>query len=254
MSVEAIVRLFRGLARKGPGSDEATLRALALCRPLPPHPRVVDLGCGAGASTLVLARALGVPVTGVDACAPFLDELRSRAAEAGLSSLIVTELGDFAKLDVPPRSIDLLWSEGAIYNLGWADGLARWAPLVKPGGFLALSEATWLVDEPPEEVGTRWRDWYPGMGSVESNCGAARAQGLDVVDTFALPGATWRDFYRPLLDRCEALEREAESDADLRAVITDTRIEADLYARHGDTYGYVFYVLRVPGTEEAETC
>ncbi|MHC5055396.1 MAG: class I SAM-dependent methyltransferase [Planctomycetota bacterium] len=207
----------------------------------------MDLGCGAGASTLVLARALGSPVTAVDACGEFIEELRSRAAEAGVSHLVRAEVGDFARLDVPPRSIDLLWSEGAIYNLGWAEVLALWSALVKPGGFLALSEATWLVTDPPEEVSARWSEWYPGMGTVESNRAAARETGLDVVDSFALPASAWRDFYAPLLERCEALRDEAERDADLRAVIEETRTEADIFERHGDSYGYVFYVLRVPG-------
>lgn len=42
---EALIRLFRGLERKGPGTDAATLRALQACK-LPPSPTVLDLGCG----------------------------------------------------------------------------------------------------------------------------------------------------------------------------------------------------------------
>ena len=245
MNVRALMKLFLGLQRKGPGSDEATLRALDMCRPLPPEPVVLDLGCGSGASTLVLAKALGVPVRAIDFCGEYVDELRARAAEAGLSHLVNAEVGDFAQLDVPKASADLLWSEAAIYNLGWAEGLAAWSPLVRPGGHLVLSEATWLVENPPEEVRARWSEWYPGMGSVESNSRAAREAGLEVVGTFALPGATWRDFYAPLLERCEELAPEAERDAGLRALIDETRVEADLYERYGDSYGYVFYVLRM---------
>ncbi len=243
--IKAIVRLFSGLERKGPGSDEATRRALDMCRPLPPRPSVLDLGCGSGASTLVLAKALGVPIRALDFCSEFIDELRSRAADAGLSHLVRAEVGDFADLSIPPRSIDLLWSEGAVYNLGWANGLAAWSPLVKGGGFLALSEATWLVDDPPEEARASWSEWYPGMGTVESNSEAARMAELEVVGTFALPGSTWREFYAPLLERCDKLGQEAERDEDLRAIIDETRTEAGIYERHGDSYGYVFYVLRV---------
>jgi len=247
MDVTALIKLFQGLERKGPGSDEATLRALEMCRPLPDTPSVLDLGCGSGASTLVLARAIGAPVRAVDFCREYIDELRSRAAEAGLSHLIDAEVGDFSKLDIPEKSVDLLWSEGAIYNLGWAEGLAAWGPLVRPGGFLALTEATWLVENPPDEVRARWSEWYPGMGTVESNSRAAREAGLEIVGTFALAGSTWRECYTPLLARCDELAAEAARDAGLRAIIEETRTEADLYERHGDSYGYVFYVLRVPG-------
>ncbi len=243
--MEAIFRLFGGLERKGPGSDEVTRQALDLCRPLPPEPSVVDLGCGAGASALVLANALGVPITAIDFSGDFIDEARSRAADAGVSHLVRAEVGDFADLSIPDHSIDLLWSEGAVYNLGWANGLAAWSPLVKPGGFLALSEATWLVDNPPDEAKARWSEWYPGMGTVESNFEAAREAGLKVTGSFTLPRSTWRDFYAQLIDRCDALEGDAARDDDLRAIIAETRTEADVYERHGDSYGYVFYVLRV---------
>ena len=52
---QPLLRLFKGMTRKGPGSEASTLRALGLC-PLPEHPAVADLGCGSGASALVLAR------------------------------------------------------------------------------------------------------------------------------------------------------------------------------------------------------
>ena len=247
MDMRPIITLFRGLERKGPGSDEETLKALEMCRPLPVDPAVLDLGCGSGASTLVLAKALGVQIRAVDSCEEFIDELRSRAAAAGLSSLVRAEVSDFSRLGIPERSVDLLWSEGAIYNLGWAAGLASWSPLVRPGGFLALTEATWLVTEAPDEARACWSEWYPGMGTVESNSRAAGEAGLEVLGTFALSESTWRDFYAPLRERCDELAAEAERDADLRAVIEEQRAEEDLFARHGDSYGYVFYVLRVPG-------
>ena len=57
--MEALFALHEGLPRQGPGLDSATHAALdRVARALPPRPRVLDLGCGSGAATLVLAEAL----------------------------------------------------------------------------------------------------------------------------------------------------------------------------------------------------
>ena len=49
--------LFTGLPRQGPGSTPSTRRALGLVPGVGPRTRVLDIGCGTGAQTLVLAEA-----------------------------------------------------------------------------------------------------------------------------------------------------------------------------------------------------
>lgn len=241
---EALIRLFQGLPRKGPGLERSTLQALACCRPLPPSPAVLDLGCGSGASTLVLARTLGTPITAVDACAPFLAELERHAAEQGLSEHIRTLCLDFGTLDFAPGSFDLLWSEGAIYHLGWEAGLRAWRPLVRPGGFLVLTEAVWFVDHPPEAARAAWSQWYPALGTTESCLQTARALGLDPVAAFPLPPEGWRDYYAPLVQRC----RDWAPDADpaLAEAIAEMQEEMEVYRASQESYGYAFFILRVP--------
>lgn len=159
-----------------------------------------------------------------------------------------TRQADFGALEDSPGSYDLLWSEGAIYNLGWAEGLRRWRPLLRPGGFLAATEATWLTEERPSEAAAFWREAYPSMGTVASNSEVARSAGYDVVDTFVLPASAWWDeYYRSLKARIESLRERARGDAELASAISETEREISLYSRHGASYGYVFYLLRVRG-------
>ncbi|WP_281284519.1 class I SAM-dependent methyltransferase [Nonomuraea diastatica] len=82
--VNALITLHHGLPRQGPGSDATTRRLLALARPLPERPKVLDLGCGPGRASLLLAAA-GAEVTAVDTHQPYLDELREAAARRGLA-------------------------------------------------------------------------------------------------------------------------------------------------------------------------
>jgi SAM-dependent methyltransferase len=239
---EDLIRLFRTLSRKGPGTEAITLRALRACGPLPPEPTVLDLGCGSGASTLVLARTLGVPITAVDACGPFLDELQQRARDQGLADRILPQCLDFGKLPFPPESFDLLWSEGAVFCLGWEAGLQAWKPLVRPGGFLALTEAVWFKDNPPTSAKAAWSQWNPAMGTMAQCAAAAEALGLEVVDVFPLPAEAWWDYYEPLERRC----CECASDPSLAERIAEIRKEIEVYRECDDSYGYAFFVFRKP--------
>jgi serine/threonine-protein kinase HipA len=240
---EAFFRLFEGLPRQGPGSDACTREALRRLPELPAAPRVLDLGCGSGRSTLVLAHALRTEVIAVDNHQPFLDQLRDSARERRLADLIDIRCADMAAPGLPQGSIDLLWSEGAIYLLGFEEGLRLWRPLLRPGGCLAASECSWLCAEPPAEAAAFFRDGYPGMAGIRENVARARAAGFDPIDHFTLPPEAWWDeYYTPLEQRMACLAPTADSE--LVAVIDETRREVKLFRSYGDSYGYVFYLLR----------
>ncbi|MFP2897377.1 HipA domain-containing protein [Corallococcus sp. 4LFB] len=195
------------------------------------------------ASSLVLARELGTRVTAVDLHRPYLDRLEREAREQGLSDAIVTRQEDMGALTLPPASFDLIWSEGAIYVMGFGQGLRQWRPLLAPGGQVAVTECSWLTDVRPPEAVRFWSAAYPSMAHVAQNRATAEAAGFTVLDTFTLPAsAWWDDYYTPLLQRIDRLRPTA--DAALREVIAAAEQEVNLYRRHGDSYGYVFYLLR----------
>lgn len=196
----------------------------------------------------MLARELGTRVIAVDSYEPFLRRLEAEAEARGLGHLVHTRRADFAALEDAPGGVDLIWSEGAIYVLGWGEGLRRWHPLLREGGLLAASEATWLTDSPPAEAADFWREAYPRMGTIASNSATAREAGFEVLDTFVLPAPAWWDeYYRPLEARMASLRERAREDADLATAIAETEREIALHTRHGTSYGYVFYLLRAHG-------
>ena len=121
--VAALTDLHRGLDRKGPGDSDFSLKILSNLSTLPLKPRIADLGCGSGASALLLAQYYQSPVMAVDSSSVFIDELKTRAKQLGLEHLIIPTHGDMAKLDWSVGSVDLLWSEGAAYNLGFEQAL-----------------------------------------------------------------------------------------------------------------------------------
>ncbi len=244
--LEALFAIQDGLPRNGPGSDALTLEALRRLGPLPARPRVLDVGCGVGRSTLALARALGpgARVTGVDLHAPFLAEL-ARAAEAeGLGSRVAAREQSMDALSDAPASVDLLWSEGSAFILGFERALASWKPLLAAGGRSAVSECSWLTSSAPDEAAAFFARMYPAMGTVEQNVARAERAGYSVLGTIDVPrDAWWDEYYTPMLVRLAALREPARSDPALAAAVSEAEREIALHRRCGESYGYVFFLL-----------
>lgn len=247
MSLRALFLLHDGLPREAPGSDATTREALRRLGPLPPRPRILDLGCGPGPATLALARATDGEIDAVDLHAPFVARVAAAAAALGLADRVHARCADFAALDVPPASVDLIWCEGAAYHLGLGEALRRWRPLLRPGGRVALTELAWLVspDARPAEAAAFWAAAYPAMTDIAGDLAAIAAAGFAEVDRFVLPDAAWDAYYDPLTARMEDLRASARTDPELAAVLADTAREVDLRRRFGASYGYVFHLLRL---------
>ncbi|MFP8875092.1 MAG: class I SAM-dependent methyltransferase [Myxococcota bacterium] len=245
-AMEVFWRLHEGLPQQGPGSDDSTRRALALVPELPARPRILDLGCGPGRQSLVLARETGGEVTAVDLLPPFLAELEARARFAGLSARIGTVQGSMAELPYEDESFDLLWSEGAIYNIGFQDGLAGWRRLLRPGCAVAVTEVTWLMDTPPEPIRIFWDANYPAMQSLEDNHRAVAEAGYTLLGSFVLPDREWwDDYYAPLEERIEPLRCERDDPAWIAAFDAHEN-ELAIVRDCGGSFGYVFYVMQKP--------
>jgi SAM-dependent methyltransferase len=243
---DVFCELFAGCPQQGPGSDASTTRAFGLLPPLPERARIFDLGCGTGRQTLTLARlASHAEILAVDPLPTFLSVLDEHAAAAGLSGRIETRTGSMLDPRDSDAPADLIWSEGAIYNVGVEEGLAAFRRCLAPGGAVAFSEISWLAD-PPREPREFWTTGYPGIRSVEQNLARVEAAGFEPLGHFALPLSDWWDeFYAPLDARHAELSSKYAGDPEALAALGSHHEEEDLLRRFGDVYNYVFYVARV---------
>ena len=239
-------RLHSGLPREGPGDDESTRRALrSLAGLLPDSPRILDLGCGPGMQTLVLARETAGHVTAVDRHQPFLDELNRRAARDGLTERITTVNASMSARNFSDAAFDLIWSEGAIYIIGFAEGLRAWKRLLRRNGAIAVTEISWLDPDIPEEAAAFWSRGYPAMTDVSTNLRTIASAGYSPIDHFVLAEAAWWDhYYAPLEGRIAALRSECKDDREAMAFLDGELAEISLYRKHAASYGYVFYTAR----------
>ncbi len=102
--------------------------------------RIVDVGCGAGQTTLALGQAVGPTgaIMGLDISRPLLDLARRRAAESGAANVSFAE-ADVQTYAFAPATSDAVFSRFGV--MFFADPPAAFANLrraLKPGGRLAF--------------------------------------------------------------------------------------------------------------------
>ena len=241
-----LVDLHKTGRRQGPGGEAETSMSVALSGLSAVETlRIADIGCGSGASTLVLAQQLDARIVAVDLVPEFLASLQADAARAGVADRIRTLTASMEALPFSEAAFDAIWSEGAIYNMGFEAGVAAWRKHLKPGGILAATELTWLTRERPAELQAHWTREYSEVDTASAKMAVLEKHGFSPLGYFVLPERCWlENYYRPMERRFPTfLEEHDHSDA-ARAIVEAERHEIALYERYKAYLGYGYYIAR----------
>ncbi len=238
-----INEFFTQLERQGPGSSEETIRALGFIDNLSNKTKIADLGCGTGAQTMVLAQNTEATITALDLFAGSIDKLNLTAAKLGLQNRVKGIVGSMDNLPFQNDEFDLIWSEGAIANIGFEKGLNHWKGFLKKDGYVAITYESWFTDERPAEIEKWWVDAVPEMSTIGHNISIMQKTGYIPVAAFTLPEKCWIDNYFILHKaRQEEFLKKHAGNKTVEDMIAFLRREADLYSKYKQYYGYVFYI------------
>lgn len=244
-STALFFELFSNLPRQGPGDRASTLKALARVPGITTATRVLDLGCGTGSQTRVLAENSPARVVAIDNHPPFIAELNRQAQARGLADRIDGRVADMRQLDVAPGSFDLIWCESAIFVVGFEAGLGAWRPWLASGGHLVVSEACWTKADPPPACAAFWAEQYPAMRDVPALLQAIEACGYETLDHIPLPRSAWWDeYYRPLQANVTAFRARHAGEGDAQEVADQVQREIDIWRAYSEFYGYALFVMR----------
>jgi SAM-dependent methyltransferase len=240
---DLICEYFSLIERQGPGSPEVTIKALSFIDGLTHKSKIADLGCGSGGQTMVMAQHVPGEIIGLDLFPKFIDLFNTHAAAHKLQNRVKGMVGSMDNLPFQDGEFDLIWSEGAIYNIGFERGLNEWRKFVKTGGYVAVSEASWFTNNRPEEIDQFWNEAYPGIDTIPNKVAIMQDAGYIPVATFILPENCWIEhFYALQVDAQELFLKKHAGNEFAEGLVANERREAQLYAKYKDYYGYVFYI------------
>lgn len=243
---QLLIDLHRCATRQGPGGEAETKRALEMAGlDRSRHLKIADIGCGTGASTILLAKELDAEITAVDFLPEFLDELQSRANDQGVADRISTLNCSMDVLPFAQGEFDVIWSEGAVYNMGFEAGVSAWRRFLKPEGKLIVSDITWLSVTRPQELQCHWEREYPEIDVASAKIGILERHGYSPEAYFVLPMHCWyENYYRPLQSRFDAFLARHDRSDQAKAIVEAEIYEIALYEKYSAYYSYGVYVAK----------
>jgi len=238
-----ICEYFSSVERQGPGSPEVTVKALSFIDNLTDKSLIADIGCGTGGQTMVIAQHAPGIITGVDMFPTFIELFNLNANKLNLQDRVKGIVGSMENLLFQEEELDLIWSEGAIYNIGFERGLMEWRKFLKTGGYIAVTEASWFADKRPTEIEEFWKDAYPEIDTIPNKVSQMQKAGYIPVANFILPEKCWiENYYSPQIEAQEVFLKRHVGNKTAEEFIANERHEAQLYNKYKEYYGYVFYI------------
>ena len=240
---DLICEYFSSIKRQGPGSPEATIKALNFIDNLTDTSQILDLGCGTGGQTMTIGQNAPGQITGIDLFPKFIDLFNLNAEKHGLSERVKGIVGSMEEIPFNNEVLDLIWSEGAIYNIGFERGLNEWRKYIKVGGYIAVTEASWFTDSRPSEIEKFWLDAYPEIDTIPNKLAQLQKAGFVPVASFVLPEKCWTEnFYTPQVEAQNSFLKKYKGNKAAEKFVYYQQLEAELYSKYMDYYGYVFYI------------
>ncbi len=238
-----ICEYFSSIERQGPGSPETTIKALSFIDHLADSSQILDLGCGTGGQTMTIGLNAPGQITGIDLFPKFIDLFNLNAKRLGISERVKGVVGSMEEISFPPEAFDLIWSEGAIYNIGFERGLIEWRKYLKTGGFIAVTEASWFTETRPDEINNFWVDAYAEIDTIPNKIAQLQKAGYVPVASFILPETCWTDhFYTPQVEAQKNFLKRYKGNKFAEELVHNQQHEAMLYSKYKEYYGYVFYI------------
>ena len=243
--LEYFYELYISLPRGGPGDNKSTQEAFTYLKNLHSEPLILDIGCGHGMQTIELARISNGKIIALDNYQPFLDILMKKAKEEGFEKRIITKNQSMFEMDFKNDTFDIIWSEGALYFMGFQNGLKRCYQLLKKNGYLAVTEAVLHLSNLPKPLKKFWDEGYPDIKEVKGNISLIQNEGFELLSHFTLPKSSWIDnYYIPMGKKINELKKKYHDNKIALKVFKDCEKEIKIYKKYSNYFGYEFFIMQ----------
>ena len=237
-----IYEFFSSTERQGPGNVEETLKALSFITGLTDKSKIADIGCGTGGQTMTLGKNTPCEIIGIDVWEDFIHKFNQNSLDHNLQNRVKGIVGNMENLPFQEEELDLIWSEGSIYNIGFERGLREWRRFLKIGGYIAITENTWFSEERPAEIQEFWQKTYPEIDIVSNKVAQMGKAGYLLIATYILPETIWTDYYSMQALNIDTFLNKHKGNKTAEEFARSQRYEAELYNKYKEYYGYMFYI------------
>jgi ubiquinone/menaquinone biosynthesis C-methylase UbiE len=169
------------------GSMEATRQLVELAH-IQPGQLILDVGCGAGATPVHLAKRLDCSAVAVDLLPTMVKQARRRVAAEGLGASVRLAAADARWLPFRDETFDAVITESV--NVFFEDkvrAIREYARVTKPGGYVGITEMTWLAEPSEEKKAYYRRTVYADALQADEWIALLKEAGLEDVKGHAEP-------------------------------------------------------------------
>ena len=134
------------------GGLEATETLFELCH-INKDKYILDVGCGAGLTPVLMAKRIGCSVIGIDISEGMVERSKERAKRRGIMHRIEFQVANAQDLPFDDNSFDAVITESVTaFPNDKQKAVNEYVRVTKPGGYIGLNESTWLKIPPPPEL------------------------------------------------------------------------------------------------------
>ena len=231
---------YKDLDRLSPGSEDTTLKALdKVDLNRENNLNILDIACGVGSSTILLADYFNAStVEAFDLFKHYIGSLDEKIAENNLEDRVFSYVMDMRDPDFANEEFDIVFCEASAEIMGFGKALKEWKRLLKPNGYLIVSDVSWL-QKPSKESKDFWKTTYDEIDTIENKISQIK-EAYGFIDNVTVPKSDWESYYEKL----ESNLNKIDSDKSAKDFVGQLRKEIGVYRRNSDDYSYVFYVMK----------
>ena len=138
------------------------------------------------------------------------------------------------------EEFDIVFCEASIEIIGFKRGLKEWKRLLKPDGYMVVSDVSWL-ENPSSESRKFWKNTYSEIDTIKNKVQQIKNEGFEFINYVIVPKKDWNDYYNKLEKNLNKLN----SDKSAKDFISQLRKEIQTYRQNSDDYSYVFYLMKM---------
>ncbi|MFX0088078.1 MAG: class I SAM-dependent methyltransferase [Candidatus Hodarchaeota archaeon] len=134
------------------GGITATDKLLELCN-INENSRILDVGCGVGATVSYIAKKYDVQITGVDKSERMIQKATKRVKKRKVTDLVELRIADATNLPFDDNLFDIVMTESVLsFVEDKPTAITEFVRVTKPGGYIGLNESILLDKSPPKEI------------------------------------------------------------------------------------------------------